>query len=450
MRCRIPVASAAIVVIALCGSTANSQTFSIDDNPTWPLTGYIGFGFGAEDPYGMGLPPIPAGKCGPSPSLLHPVTGPFIDGEPLRPLVPGGPPVLDCMPPNGVYLDALSADHERMSPQWVMFPRLEFSVDRWTDGMPGMPLNSEWIFNQQPGDVWMAIPRMHPGLFIGTLGGGPFAGFLPTAFMPGPHKMWYDESHFGLTAGLGAGVTVPSGIMAPPIIVGSHDNIDGYNEFPFQTLDVTGDLINDVDYFFSIAPDEAFLAGIGAADILDVAAGAGGTAPIPYAPAPTMGLDTFGGPGSDDIDALILWDNNIPLGPAWGGPGGEPAIDYAIFSLSNGSASLMFLQGMGIPADGSTVFFTDFTGAFAVYSWGMDLGIVDIQIGDPSSNIDALEMYDCYADYNQDLQINTLDVLTFLNDWVPKLPRADCNWDGVVNTLDVLCFLNAWNAGCPY
>ena len=450
MRRQASVASAMLAVLAFAGTTTTAQTFSVDDNPTMPLTGYPGFGFGAEDPYGMGLPPVAAGRCGPSPTLLHPATGPFIDGEPLWVPMPGGPPIADCMPPNGIYTDAFSADHQTMDPTWVMLPRLVFSVDRWTDGFAGFPLNIEYINNQQAGDVYMTVPKPHPGNFVGTLGAGPFAGFLPTAFMPGPHALWYDESYFGLTPGLGAGFTLPPAVPAPPVVIGSHDNLDSFNTWPANKLDVNGDMANDFDVFFSIAPDEAVLAGMSAADIFDVAAGAGGSPLIPYAPSFTMGLDMFAGYGSDDIDALVVWDNGAPLGPAWGGPGGEPAIDYALFSLSNGSQSLFILQGMGVPCDGSTVFFTDFTGAFAVYSWGADMSIIDLPMGDPFANIDALEVFDCYADYNQDIQINTLDVLRYLNDWAASNPRADCNQDGAVNTVDVLCFLNLWNAGCPY
>ncbi|MCC7387150.1 MAG: hypothetical protein IT431_00125 [Phycisphaerales bacterium] len=55
---------------------------------------------------------------------------------------------------------------------------------------------------------------------------------------------------------------------------------------------------------------------------------------------------------------------------------------------------------------------------------------------------------DCYADYNGDGNVNTLDVLAFLNDWANGNSKADCNGDRVINTLDVLCFLNAWAAGC--
>ena len=54
----------------------------------------------------------------------------------------------------------------------------------------------------------------------------------------------------------------------------------------------------------------------------------------------------------------------------------------------------------------------------------------------------------CPADFNADGQVNTLDVLAFLNAWSAGDPAADFNDDGTVNTLDVLAFLNAWSAGC--
>lgn len=54
----------------------------------------------------------------------------------------------------------------------------------------------------------------------------------------------------------------------------------------------------------------------------------------------------------------------------------------------------------------------------------------------------------CPADFNGDGDLNTLDVLAFLNAWNADDPRADFNGDGEINTLDVLAFLNAWNAGC--
>lgn len=55
---------------------------------------------------------------------------------------------------------------------------------------------------------------------------------------------------------------------------------------------------------------------------------------------------------------------------------------------------------------------------------------------------------DCAADFNGDGDVNTQDVLSFLNAWAAGDPAADFNDDGVVNTQDVLAFLNAWVAGC--
>ena len=56
---------------------------------------------------------------------------------------------------------------------------------------------------------------------------------------------------------------------------------------------------------------------------------------------------------------------------------------------------------------------------------------------------------DCYADFNGDGTVNTLDFLAYLNAFSSGDPDADCNGDGDINTLDFLCFLNAFNDGCP-
>ena len=55
----------------------------------------------------------------------------------------------------------------------------------------------------------------------------------------------------------------------------------------------------------------------------------------------------------------------------------EPGIDFAIFSLSPGSASLLAMGGV---INDSDVFFTDFTGLFAVYATAGSLGL----LGDPA------------------------------------------------------------------
>ncbi len=381
----------ALLSVAAFTGLTQAQTFSLDDNPGAAAFGLAsfgpaGFGFGAEDPFGLFLPATAGGLVGPSPSLVFSAFGLF-DGELFAPgMVP------DVVPPNGFAVNALSADHEGINWDPIL---IKFSVDRATTGLPGTSLAIESMFSQAPGDIYTSTRAFpHPGTFVGSLTGAPFSGVLPSAGGGGGNVLTYDESFFGLTAGLGAGVTLPAGVPAPPIFPGTHDNLDAYNDLPAPTLDVTGDMINDFDYFFSISPDEAAITGTSSADIFDVATGAGATAPIPYAPSFTMGLDVFGGFATDDIDALVLWDNGAPLGPNWNGPGGEPLIDFAIFSLANGSMSLAAIQAMGLPVDGSTVFFTDFTGSFAVYAFGSDLGILDMMMtGDHfQGNLDALEI----------------------------------------------------------
>lgn len=52
------------------------------------------------------------------------------------------------------------------------------------------------------------------------------------------------------------------------------------------------------------------------------------------------------------------------------------------------------------------------------------------------------------SDWNSDGQLDTLDFLAFLNDWVAGESHADFNNDGRIDTLDFLAFLNSWTAGC--
>ncbi|MCB9845873.1 MAG: hypothetical protein H6811_07820 [Phycisphaeraceae bacterium] len=356
--------------------SASGQVFLLDDLPNT-----------AEDPFGLLLPAAGAGFTAPSPSM-----GAFgyFPGLPLGPVIgPGVPPHL--VPPNGTFINAISDDKER-----DIFPtiRLQFTVDRATSGLAGTPLAIESGFFQAPGDVYTSTAAFtHPIAFLGTLTPGiigavpTFGGVLPTAGGGGANVLSFDESVFGMTAIGAPGGLTPPGVPTPPTLPGVKDNMNAWNNRP---IDITGDMINDMDYFFSVAPAEALVIGVSSADIFDVAAGAGGTVPTPYAPAFTAGLDFFGHT-TDDIDALILFDAGLPLGPAWGGPGGEPAIDYALFSLGPGSATLSFLAAAGLPVDPATVFFTDFTGSFGIYAYGTDLGIDPAGMFPGFANIDGLD-----------------------------------------------------------
>ena len=95
----------------------------------------------------------------------------------------------------------------------------------------------------------------------------------------------------------------------------------------------------------------------------------------------------------------------------------------------------------GLPREG--VWTLEFIGGFPqhydpkLFSWSV---LVTDEAVDPGQC--------CDADFNGDGEVNTQDVLAFLNAWTAGEGSADFNGDGTVNTMDVLAFLNAWSAGC--
>ena len=56
----------------------------------------------------------------------------------------------------------------------------------------------------------------------------------------------------------------------------------------------------------------------------------------------------------------------------------------------------------------------------------------------------------CLADFNADLELNTIDVTDFLNAYTLQYVAADFNADGVVDSRDTIAFLDAWAAGCEH
>lgn len=61
---------------------------------------------------------------------------------------------------------------------------------------------------------------------------------------------------------------------------------------------------------------------------------------------------------------------------------------------------------------------------------------------------DAIAAAECPGDFNGDGDVNTVDVLAFLNAWNAGDGSADINGDGVIDTRDVVAFLNLWSADC--
>lgn len=365
----------ALSLVALLGLSAMSaaQDFSLDECSNAPIgsSAFVPNLCGAEAPFG---PPGPF--LAPSPTL-----GVFWWAD-SHILVPAPAPDVVMQPPVD-YLNALSQNHRPYPPTVWPSVRLRFSIDRVTGGIPGSASAAQFANNQQPADIYDSTSYFrHPCSFVGALGSAaPFAGVLPTAGVGGSNVLAFNQSFFGLLTG---GVIVGPGVIAPVIGPGTHDNIDAYNDLPTPRLDTDGDGITNVDFYYSTYPAELAVSGIPPADIFGVPA-FGAPPGVPYAPAPTLGLDVYGGPNSDDIDGLVLWANQPLPHPHL------PARDCAIFSLSPGSASLAAVQALVPAADAATIFMTDFTGRFAIYALGSDLGLPTFT-GNYRRNVDGLEI----------------------------------------------------------
>ena len=378
----------AVVSLLFVGSLAQANIFGIDDNPAGPLSPSAGFsgipGFGAEDPFGLGTY---GGALAPSPSLIA-VTGPFNDADILM-AGPGSPLKHLNFNPFPGWVNAFS-DNTEVYDDTV---KLDFSVDRISAGLPGTAVNTQFGLNQQPGDIFRTT-RTFPSPIMLPLGAGVgYVGPLPHVGVVGSNNtLLVDESALTLTAMGTPGVLVGPSVMAVPIVAGTHDNVDSFEHNPF---DADGDMINDTWMYFSINPDEAVIMtlsapAISAADIFDIMPGGvlGNLRNSPFATAASMGLDGFG-QNTDDIDALVMYDLGMLGGPYWGSgsQGAEPGIDYALFSLSHGSASLNMYQ-----LSEADIFLTNFTGSFALYAGAADLGLIGGPGEYPGDNVDALEI----------------------------------------------------------
>ncbi|MBK7403553.1 MAG: LamG domain-containing protein [Phycisphaerales bacterium] len=171
----------------------------------------------------------------------------------------------------------------------------------------------------------------------------------------------------------------------------------------------------------------------------------------------------FGMPNTAHFDAT-----NTPGGEATGTTIVNDGQWHHIVAVHKASDSTrIYVDGAPVEDTGVSVPIFDSDAPFVVggrktpYGWvinqftGMvdDLQIYNDALCDPEveflyRNPGAEILPTCPADFNADGDVNTLDVLAFLNAWVSGDPEAEANCDLVINTQDVLAFLNAWNAGC--
>ncbi|MHC5024333.1 MAG: hypothetical protein ACYTGG_10560 [Planctomycetota bacterium] len=437
-------AIALAAAFALGSTPAAAQTFGLDDNPSMPLGwGTPGGpipGYGAENPFGIPGTNYPTGWA-PSPSLA--AVPSCMDATLLAPGM-----LMQLQTPLGHYDDSYSSS--TVMANTIQSIKLRFSVDRVSSGVAGSAVAIEAAAFQHPGDIFSTTDRFaNPDTYKGQVGPPGYGGVLPApSTFPGPrNNLVIDDTTLGLLCG---GVPCPPSPQPAPHILpgGTHDNLDQFDQQPI----LPGGIGPTLGWqYFTFYPDEALLGvpqPVAPADIYDVATGWSQTMfGFPFATAPMLGLDQFDD-ATDSIDALIMFDNHFIGGPGWNGVGAEPNIDYALFSLAPGSASLIH-HGL----NASDVFYTNFSGTFWLYAPSANLGLRDAPGGLPSSgpdNVDALEiLYHCQQDLNGDSVVDIQDLLMLLGAWGPCHGcQHDLSDDGSVTIVDILALIGAWGA-CP-
>ena len=355
----------ALLVLLLSCSLGFSQNFifSLDDNPDNPFCGTMLAGYySAECPYNGAC----AAPVGFSPSL----------GCGSDVFIPG-PAVVGNLTPHD-YVDSFSTNHATLINGNIV--HIAFTVDRYTNGGPGSAVNAQFVRNQAAADLFeTSVAFTQPGNYVGMPAGACYWGALPTAGTGGTNVLIQNQAGIGLVpligpAAFGAAlVTMANGGSN----VDNMDAIDGYMQ-QGSALYYTG------------APADAILLGYSPADIMVQTLGG---VPSVWATPAQIGLDCNANEEwHDSIDALIVFDHP-QQNPDNDQSQAEPGVDYALFSLSPGSPALSMLNGMGVPADAGTIFFTTFQGNYGVYLWSGDLDLRQPP-GNPAHtrNVDGLDL----------------------------------------------------------
>lgn len=375
-------------------------------------------------------------------------SSPFVGGPFPAEDVAGPGPIVDlpAAAPGffGNELDAMSWEVWNFTTPFGLPMAIYFSVDRFAFGLPGTGVFREAAIGEASGDIFEGQTYLYPVFpppFPQPL---PFAPPSRPPFGPGKND-WSPPV-----------LMCPPG-GPPPEAGGDHRLLSLISTPP----PVPGMLIDDVDALDCYLVDGVLYssltgvtglplpAGVFPADILVSPFGPF----FIYAPAPSMGLDIVGGPFSDDIDALQVYDmDGVPAQLF-------PGVDFALFSLRAGSATLAF-TGLS-PGD---VFITDFTGGFDIFAYGFELGLA------PGDELDALTLgfpapvAKC-ADLDGDSDVDSADFAIFGSCFggsfsppaatCPPGINADFDNDGDVDIADFGtfggCFGGAGNppaAGC--
>ena len=389
--------------------------------------------------------------------------------------------------PGKVEVDALSHGTDfNLDPKYGSWGMIwSFSVDEFAWGQPGCP------FPSVATEGMVGAAEASADVFTDWgIGPGPFPP--PPPFIFGNVDL-LDGDGVGPFGGPGLGLAEPN--VPVPGVPDTGDNLDafdidelagpgaGHTRFPiFFSLDsafidpIEGPPVNTAS-----ASTIGFVGG----DVL-VAFG-GGVPPAVFAPAGSLGLDIVGGPDSDDLDALIVWENGDGIYQQSMQPFDwiSAGTDMLLFSVRRGSAVIGLpdslwgapieegdilcppvaggvspFPGIVIPAEqiglataraaiqGPTGFADDLNAADLSpdCNWNFVPDALDIIWGlEQDVNANGIpDSCDCPEDINGDWVVDVLDLLAVLAAWGNPGGPEDVNADGMVDVLDLLAILAKW------
>jgi hypothetical protein len=392
------------------------------------------------------LGPLPAPGPLPPPGIW--ITGGFGAGGPNAPGLGllfhagcvGAPPGAGCP----AEVDALSYGVDwNLDPVVPYQPggNLWFSVDEWAVGLIGNPFVPSTLTESAVGDA-AADVFVEFGLIPGPLPPGAM-GPLNAGAIDGDGT---DSANLVTSPGLG--LIEPTGPFPPPTPGDDVDALDVHSPLS-QTL-----------VFFSLDsgfPDpltglpntgSAAAHGFVGGDVLVTPVPLPGVAPVLWASAMQLGLDLVAGPDTDDLDALVLWEN----GSGVFDPSQQPydwatgATDMLLFSVRRGSAVIGAPDSFfGIPICEGDLLTTPFLGGVspypAIFVAAENLGLATMR-GGLSDDLDGADssrtpVFDCDLNGIED----AVDIALGF--------AGDANQDGAPDPCQLVTTPYCFGAACP-
>lgn len=356
-----------------------------------------------------------------------------------------------------VEVDALSFGNDfLLDPNPPFMGVWTFSIDEFAAGVPHGVTHPPNLVTEGAAGAEEACADIMSSFGPGDYPPGPLA-YSPVVVPPPSHTVLFDGSgtappavpHPALTSLHGLGLIEPH--ASAPTLPDSGDNLDA--------LDVdTAGVLGNVPFPIYFSLDSSFADpletamppstgpvnsgsaaahGFSGGDVL--VALTPGAAPTVYASANALGLDLLAGPDTDDLDALVLWENGVPgyqpsinfIPPYDWGPGGA---DMLLFSVRRGSAVIgMPDSAFGVTIEEGDILVPPFMGGPAlpaIFIAAENLGLATARsaAANPADDLDAL---DVSPDCNLNGVPDALDIALGLD--------QDCNASGVPDSCEVLC-----------